>query len=138
MIVLTPETGEPPRIVLRSGGGSADTLLELEVVAEGVERVADVAFELAFPVDLFRFERIEPGTFLGATVPTVSQVGNRLLVLLTGTTEASGSGVLVRLRFTAIDEGSGRFDFVAPEATRRDGSTIDEITWHGAGVRVVL
>jgi len=59
-------------------------------------------------------------------------------ILRTAPSAATGSGVILTLQFTAIANGTGRFDFQNPEAEDAFGLLITGIDWIGSTAQVIL
>lgn len=126
---------------MRAGPGSTADVLQLEIFATEVVGVQSLDFVLAVPNDLLRFENFTAGDFIGATAQVaVSGGGSNAVtfdVLRTAPSAATGSGVILTLRFAAIASGTGRFDFLSPEAEDAFGISIPGIDWIGGTVQVV-
>jgi hypothetical protein len=111
-----------------TSAGSATTLV-LELRAREVTDLYGIAFDLVFPSTVLAFEGFREGTLLdaggtGTSLQVVTSGANRLVVGLTrlgAVSGASGSGLLLELRFTARASGSGSVAFERQQA------------WNGAG-----
>lgn len=149
----TPPTGPGPSILftpdreagansvsMRSGAGSTASVLQLEIVATELLNVQAVSFVLLNPNDQMRFEGFEQGEFMGAAAQVAVGGGGNTLsfdILRIAPSAASGSGRIITLTFSALAAGSGRFDFIDPEAVDPFGIEIVGIAWVGGTVQVV-
>ena len=112
--------------------------IEVEIVAAGVEGLFGLSFELLFPANLLRYEESGGGVF--PSLETRETAPGQLLVGAThfgAVAGLSGGGTVAVVRFTAVANGSGNFDFSAQEAFDRFGDRI-ALTWAGATVQVAL
>ncbi len=112
--------------------------LEVEIVAAGVEGLYGLSFELLFPANLLRYEDSGAGAF--PSLQTRETAPGQLLVGAThfgAVAGLSGGGTVAVVRFTAVANGSGDFDFAAQEAFDRFGDRIT-LNWAGATVQVAL
>lgn len=139
-VVLTPDDGAPPAVILRQGAGTSGADLELEIVANELQNVKTVDFVLAYPAQLMTLVDARSGPFLG-TAPSAQFValsGNQLQVSLTRLEigGAAGTDVLAVMSFQGIAAGNGRIDFIGPVAGSPDGLEIQGIVWMGAGIQV--
>ncbi len=119
-------------------GAVVGTSLEVEVVAAGVEGLYGLSFELLFPANLLRYEDSGDGAF--PSLETRETAPGQLLVGAThfgAVAGLNGSGTVAVVRFTAVANGSGSFDFAAQEAFDRFGDRIT-LNWAGATVQVDL
>ena len=119
-------------------GAVLGATLEVEILAAGVEGLYGLGFELLFPGNLLRYEESGGGAFPSLetreTAPGQLLVGATHLGAVAG---LNGSGTVAVVRFTAIANGSGSFDFSAQEAFDRFGDRIT-LNWVGATVEVDL
>ena len=125
-----------PSIGLR--GTVAGATIEVEIVAAGVEGLFGLSFELLFPANLLRYEDSGAGVFPSLEIREAGP--GRLLVGAThfgAVAGLSGGGTVAVVRFTAVANGSGNFDFSAQEAFDRFGDRI-ALNWAGATVQVAL
>lgn len=119
-------------------GAATGASLEIEVYAAGVDDLYGLSFELLFPSRLLRYESHEGSAFPGLEVREAA--AGRLLVGATHlgpVAGLSGGGTVLVGRFTAIANGSGRFDFDAEEAFDSFGDRL-ALAWHGGTVSVDL
>lgn len=132
-------------ITIAQGAGTSGTTLELEVRANSVQDLYGVAFDLEYPSNLLRFESsTNPSGFLGSDGTPVSFVSSlsRDGLLVVGYTRlgqvsgANGSGLLARIRFTAIATGSGTIRFSRNSAYSSQGAVMANVTWAGGTVQV--
>lgn len=143
MILFTPD-GSPtsPSISMRAGSGTTATVLALEIRATDVVDVRTVDFTLDYPGQLLQFTGFRQGSFLGtdASVVLAGASNGSFTVFITsaGSLGASGGGVIVIFEFQALASGSGRIDFVAPEAGDSSGLEIEEMSWIGGAVQIIL
>jgi hypothetical protein len=101
-----------------------------------------VAFDVDYPSAVVRYQSFTPGEFLGTSSQVSAQVvestpghlvvGVSRLGTLPG---VSGNGVLLRLVFSPVANGSGPFTFSRNAAFAADGSTM-VVPW-GAGTVTV-
>ncbi len=119
-------------------GMVSGTTLEVEIHAAGVEGLYGLGFELLFPANLLRYEESGRGVFpsleILETAPGQLLVGATHLGAVAG---LNGSGAIAVVRFTAVANGSGSFDFSAREAFDSFGDRI-ALNWAGATVQVAL
>ncbi len=136
----------PPRRSLASGAGSTATTLFLEVQANQVTDLYGLSFDLTYPPALLRYDGIMEGTLLSesgmqqTTLLTGPGAAGTLLVgfsRLGSIPGATGSGVLLTLRFTAVGAGTGSFGFVRNSAVNSSGAALP-LSWSGGKVEVVL
>ncbi len=129
-------------VSMRSGPGTTDTMLELEIVATGLVDVQTVDFVLSFPGSLLVFDAAAQGPFLGtgASLIVAGATTGSVTLLLTRTepSGASGGGVILTVRLQAVAGGEGRLDFVSPEATDPAGLIIPDVDWIGGTVQIVF
>ena len=112
--------------------------LEVEIVAAGVEGLYGLSFEFLFPANLLRYE--DSGTGVFPSLETRETAPGQLLVGAThfgAVAGLSGGGTVAVVRFTAVANGSGNFDFSAQEAFDRFGDRIT-LNWAGATIQVAL
>jgi hypothetical protein len=131
-------------ISLASGGGSDANSLLLEVRVNSVEDLYGIAFDLRYPNTVLRYETAtasylnEGGnqTSLQLTEPTPGTlvIGYTRLGAVSG---ASGSGLLLTLRFAAIAAGNGNFTFADNAGYNSRGEPIPGLTWIAGAVQVV-
>ncbi len=119
-------------------GSALGTTLEVEIVAVGVEGLYGLNFELLFPANLLRYEDTGAGVFPALQV---NQAGaGRVLVGAThfgAVAGLTGDGTVAVVRFTAVADGSGTFDFSGQEAFDGFGDRIS-LNWAGGTVSVDL
>lgn len=140
LIVFAPSQAPTANSIgLRTGNVSGDRLT-LELFANEVEGVSFVSFILNHPDDLLTFDGASQGGFFGAlgflTVTQIPIVGG-ILILDVAVDDHSGSGVIMRLEFTAQQSGSGRIQIEDPEAQNVAGTSLD-VTWIDGTVDVEL
>ena len=119
-------------------GSVSGTSLEVEIVAAGVEGLYGLSFELLFPANLLRYE--DSGTGVFPSLETREAGPGRLLVGAThlgAVAGLDGSGTVAVVRFTAVANGSGTFDFSTQEAFDGFGDQIT-LNWAGATVAIDL
>lgn len=132
-------------ITVAQGAGTNGTTLELEIRANSVQDLYGLAFDLEYPSNLLRFESsANAAGFLdsgGAQASYVSSLA-RAGLLVVGYTRlgqvagVSGSGLLARIRFTAIATGSGTVRFARNSAYSSQGAVMANVTWSGGTVQV--
>ena len=145
-VTFSAGTASAPAIRLARGSGSSGTTLEIEVRADGVDDLYGVAFDLTFPSGVLRYEGVTEGPQLSnggtRTSLQVAQTASGRLVVghtrLGDVGGASGSGVLMTLRFTAIGAGSGSLGFSADQAYDSGGDAIGDLSWAGGTVNATL
>jgi len=114
------------------------TTLEVEVVAAGVEGLYGLNFELLFPANLLRYEDTGAGVF--PTLQSSEAGAGRVLVGAThfgAVAGLTGGGTVAVVRFTAVANGSGTFEFSGQEAFDGFGDRIS-LNWVGGTVSVDL
>lgn len=135
-VSFSPAAPEDAAIALR---GSADgATLEIEVYAVGVDDLYGLSFELRFPAGLLRYESHGGGVF--PSLEAREAGAGRLLVGATHLGPVAGlaaGGAIVVMRFAAIANGNGRFDFSGEEAFDSFGDRL-ELNWHGGTVSIDL
>ncbi len=141
LVFLADRSPLPGSVSMRLGPGSVDQTFELEIVVTELVDLFTIDFELAFPGALLRFESARQGEFLGSDASLVVQgqsVGS-VLFLLTRLEPVgvTGTGVVLRVTFTVIAGGTGRLDFLRPEAEDTRGLPVAS-DWIGGEVRIVL
>jgi hypothetical protein len=132
-------------ITIAQGPGTSGTTLELEIRATSVQDLYGLAFDLEYPSNLLRFESSAnaPG-FLDAGGAQASYVSSlaREGFLVVGYTRlgqvagVSGSGLLARVRFTAIATGTGTVRFSRNSAFSSQGAVMANVSWSGGTVQV--
>lgn len=127
-------------VFLASGSGSNANTLVLEVRASQVTDLYGVAFDLAYPSAQLQFVEATPGPLLGAagSVQAAPGAGGNLIVggtHLGNVPGATGSGVIMTLRFNAIAAGNGQFQFSRNSALDSDGGLLP-VTWVAGSVQV--
>jgi hypothetical protein len=142
-ITFTADSGSGQTgIILGSGSGTTVDTLVLEVRANNVQDLYGVGFDLTYPNTLLRFEGATPGFLndgqqvsfnLVETSPGTLVVGYARLGAVSG---ASGSGVILTLRFTATAAGTGRIAFAQNTAFNSRGDMLG-LTWTGGSVTIV-
>lgn len=119
-------------------GTASGTMLEVEIYATAVEDLYGLSFELLFPANLLRYEVSDDGVFPSLetheTAPGQLLVGATHLGAVAG---LNGSGRVTVVRFTAVANGSGSFDFSAEEAFDSFGDQTT-LNWVGGTVEVDL
>lgn len=131
--VTTPAAGD---VYLRAGAASCDTI-ELEVAAHGLGGIFTVAFDLAYPSALLRYEGYSQGTLLLRGPPSQAPMflvressPGTLQVSMTRfapdpAVSASTSEGLVRLRFHRVAAGEGNVDFIADDTSAIPERVVD-------------
>lgn len=145
-ITFTGANVSAPAVRLVRGPGSSGNVLELEVRADGLPAIYGLAFDLAFPASLLRFEGFADGGFLAqdgaqTSLQVAENPSGRLVVGYTRLGDVgmvSGSGALMVLRFTAIAPGSGSFTFSQNRLFDTGADEIRGPAWGGGSVQVVL
>ena len=119
-------------------GTASGAALEIEIRAAGVQDLYGLGFEFLFPANLLRHESTDGGVFprleSRETGPGQLVVGATHLGAVGGLT---GSGTVAIVRFTAVANGSGSFDYGAREAFDRFGDRV-ALNWAGGTVEVDL
>lgn len=129
-------------ITLVSGTGTTVDTLVLEVRATGVQDLYGVGFDLTYPNTLLHFEGATPGFLNDGQQVSFNMVETASGTLVVGYSRlgavagASGSGVLLTLRFTATAAGTGRFAFAQNVAFNSRGESL-ALTWPGSAVSIV-
>jgi hypothetical protein len=143
-IVFTPQgTGGNNTVTLAAGGATSASTLVLEVRANGVQDLYGVSLDLRYPASLLRFSGSAEGGFLAGTGTSFqvreSPAGNLVIGLtrLGGVGGASGSGVLLTLRFDALAAGTGAFTVDGPLAVDSGGGPLS-LSWSAGSVQVTL
>lgn len=140
MVVLTPQAGPAPSVSLRRGAATLEDDLELEILATSLSNVQAMDFVLLFPNQLMSFQTAAAGPFLGSgtALNIVPQSPGALRLILTRTIagSASGTGVVLSLRFRGLAPGSGAISFADREAVNPNGLPIAGINWLGGTVRL--
>ena len=135
-IIFSPATPEGAAIALR--GDASGSTLEIEVYAVGVDDLYGLSFELRFPAALLRYESHGGGVFPGLEASEAAAgellVGATHLGAVAG---LSGGGAVAVVRFTAIANGEGRFEFGDEEAFDSFGDRLT-LNWHGGTVAIDL
>ncbi|HYG65122.1 MAG TPA: cohesin domain-containing protein, partial [Thermoanaerobaculia bacterium] len=143
-ITFTAESGGGSNsISLASGSGTDLNNLVLEVRANSVQDLYGVAFDLQYPTTVLRYDSATAG-FLneGAAQTSLNLVEASPGTLVVGYTRlgpvggATGSGVLLTLRFSAVAAGSGNFAFAQSSAFNPRGDS-SAVTWSAGSVQVV-
>lgn len=144
-ITFTAQSGGGQNsISLASGPGTDLNNLVLEVRANSVQDLYGVAFDLRYPNTILRYDSATSG-FLnnGGAQVSLNLVEPSPGTLVVGYTRlgtapgASGSGVLLTLRFSAVAAGSGNFTFAQNTAFNPRGESIAALTWSAGSVQVV-
>ncbi|HVS03791.1 MAG TPA: cohesin domain-containing protein [Thermoanaerobaculia bacterium] len=145
-VTFTPSGGGASNSItlVRDAAASSGDTLVLQVQANGVSDLYGVAFDLLFPAQVLAFREARDGSFLlaggAATSLQVSESSpGNLVVGLTRLGDAggaSGSGMLLDLRFQATASGNGSLSFTRNRAFRPDGTEMS-LSWHGGTVTVV-
>ena len=142
-ITLTADSAPTQNaLVVATGAGTTVDTLVLEVRATNVQDLYGVGFDLTYPNSLLRFEGATPGFLnqgqqvsfnLVETSPGTLVVGYARLGAVPG---ASGSGVVLTLRFTATAAGTGRLAFAQNAAFNSRGEPLG-LTWVGGSLSIV-
>lgn len=135
----------PNALVLREGPGSNANRLVLELVAEEVNPLYGISFDLQYPSSVLSFDAATEEGFLGSDgeTPTLQvaegPVGNLVIGLsrLGPVPGIAGSGVLLTLQFRTVGGGSGSFRFDANQGFDANGDPLPAIAWGAGSVRVV-
>ncbi len=135
-------------IHLAKASGTAAEVLRLEVRANDFSDLYGLGFDLNYPTDLLDYRggsQAEGGFF--------SADGSRTEVFARQRTDGTiivgasrlgdvggveGSGVLLTLDFTAVNNGSGSFSYTANDAFDGVGDRLDEAVWQAGDVTVNL
>ena len=139
-ILFTPDSSAGSNsIILRRVGGTSTTL-ELEIFATDVANVHSVLIAMTFPTNLLRFNGYVEGELLNPSIPVVVTAFNTVLITQPRLSPAgvSGSGRIGTLTFAAIGEGTGRIDFLDPQALDPVGQEIAGVDWIGGSVQVTF
>lgn len=145
-ITFSGSSVAPPAVRLARGAGSSGSVLEVEVRADQLAGVYGLAFDLSFPSNALRFDAFAEGGFLSSggaqTSLQVAEAGSGRLVVghsrLGDVAAASGSGVLMTLRFVAVGSGSGSLSFSANELFDAGGNRVPGTAWGGGTVQVTI
>jgi hypothetical protein len=130
-------------ISLQRDGATSATVLVLRLEARETAGLYGVAFDLAYPAGLLRFDEVQEGGFLssggaGTSFQFAEPAPGRLVIGLTRLADAppaSGSGTLMTFRFSVVAGGTGSFDFPARQAYGVAGGA-QAAQWLGGTVRV--
>jgi hypothetical protein len=133
---------------LRSrGAGTTSTRLELELVANQVTGVHDVAVIVSVPANLLRLNGQRQGAFLTQDGAFAALVATSLpppfpgVLILAARPDAapgvSGSGVINTLEIDTLAAGSGHVDLISPDARDAADHPIPGIDWISGTVTVV-
>lgn len=132
-------------VVLARTGPTGGSDLHLAVEARQVSSLYGVAFDLGYPASILSYEGATVGDFLGQDGFQVSlQVADETGNLIVGVTRlgdvpgASGSGMLLTLRFRAVGSGTGSLSFSRTQAVDADGRPIGGVTFVGGTVQSTL
>lgn len=145
-VTFTPSGVSAPAVRLLPGGGSGN-VLELQVRADALPAVYGVAFDLAFPSNLLRFDGFTEGGFLGqngaqTSLQVAENPSGRLVVGYTRLGSdaglVGGSGTMMTLRFTAIGPGGGNFTFSENRLVDDRADEIRGPAWGGGSVQVTF
>jgi hypothetical protein len=135
-------------IHLTKADGTPTEVLRLEVRASQFAGLYGVGFDLNYPTDLLNYRggsQTEAGFLSGD--------GSRTEILARQPTDGTvivglsrlgdvggveGSGLLLTLDFTAVNNGSGSFSFSANTAFDGDGDRLDDAVWQAGTVEVNL
>ena len=134
---FSPATA-PGDVGIALRGAVAGSSLEVEVYAVGVDDLYGLGFELHFPANLLRYDGHDQGVF--PSLELREAAAGQLLVGATHLGPVDGlsdGGAVVVVRFTAIANGSGRFDFSGEDAFDSFGDRLT-LEWHGGTVSVDL
>lgn len=141
-ITFTPQgTAGANTLFLTSGAASTASTLFLEVRASQVTDLYGVAFDLAYPSALLRFERATAGPLLGnnGSAQAATAAAGTLVVggsHLGSVPGATGSGLVLTLEFSAVAAGNGTFAYSRNSAFNSTGDTITGIAWLAGSVNV--
>ena len=130
-----------PAISMQTISGSMPSVLQLEIVVIDLPSFQALNFELAYPIELLRYDGFERGAILGADGRVFAGAATSAVtfeIQRSTPGPVSGTGVLVTVTFSAVGEGQGRLDFVDPVAEDPSGLGIPGIDWIGGTVRVIL
>jgi hypothetical protein len=140
-ITFTPQgSAGANTLFLTSGAASTASTLVLEVRASQVTDLYGVAFDLAYPSTLLRFERATAGPLLGNNGSVQAAAAAGTLVVggshLGSVPGATGSGLVLTLEFSAVAAGNGTFAYSRNTAFNSTGDTITGIAWLAGSVNV--
>lgn len=150
VITFAPQPTAAPGVHLNSGQSSANRLLEIVVISEGVPDVYAFEYRFSYPERLFDFEGFEEYNFLSEagsvdTRLTVTEVRPGLLEVehtrvgaVGGFPEPLHSEIIHSVSLRAVASGSGEFTFVDPRAEDARGRLIPDVNWVGGAVQVAL
>ncbi len=143
-------TGTPSgmTIHLTKAAGTASDVLRLEVRASEFGGLYGLGFDLNYPTDLldYRGGSQAEGAFLSADGSRTEifarhRGDNKVIVGLSRIGDVGGvdgSGVLLTLDFSAVNNGSGSFSYTAHGAFDGDGDRLDDAVWQAGDVTVTL
>jgi hypothetical protein len=137
----------PGSIGWRRGAGTTSTRLELELFANQVTGVHDVAVVVSVPSSLLRVIGQRQGSFLTQDGAVAALVATSLpppfqgVLIIDARPDAapgvSGSGVIYTLEIDTLAAGSGRVELVSPEARDSADQPIAGIDWISGTATVV-
>jgi hypothetical protein len=143
-ITFTAQSGGGQNnIALASTAASDLNTLVLEVRANSVQDLYALAFDLRYPNAVLRYDGATAGFLNEGAQTSLNLVEPSPGTLVVGYTRlgavagASGSGVLLTLRFSAVAAGSGNFSFAQNLAFNARGDSIATVTWSAGSVQVV-
>lgn len=130
-------------VTLAQGAGTNATTFVLEVRANQVSGLYGVAFDLTYPSAALAFMQGAQGTILSNGAPTAFQVSEpspgTLVVGLSRLGTVAGvdsNGVLLTLTFTARASGSGALVFRRNQVVGADGLPLIAVAWGAGAVQV--
>jgi hypothetical protein len=135
-------------IHLTEASGTADNVLRLEVRASEFVGLYGVGFDLQYPTGMLDYRggsHVE-GDFLSADgsrteILVRQKTDGRVIVGLSRLGDVGGvdgSGLLLTLDFTAVQNGSQPISFVANAAFDGSGDRLEETVWQAGDVQVNL
>ena len=141
-------TGTPgaTTVHLTKATGTAEEVLRLEVRASQFDDLYGLGFDLLYPTELLNYRggsHVEGG-FLSAdgsrTELFARQVSDGMIVVglsrIGDVGGVEGSGLLLTLDFTVVNNGSGSFSYEANDAFDSGRDRLDETVWQAGDLRV--
>ena len=135
-------------VYLAKADGTADNVLRIEVRASEFADLFGLGFDLIYPANLldYRGGSQAEGGFLSGdgsrTEILARQVVDGTVIIglsrLGDVGGVEGSGLLLTLDFTAVNNGTGQFSFAANNAFDSAGDRLEETVWQAGEVSVNL
>lgn len=135
-------------IHLTKADGTARELLRLEIRASEFGDLYGLGFDLVYPTDLLNYRggsHVEGG-FLAADGSRVEIFARQITdgIVIVGLSRlgdvggVDGSGLLLTLDFTAVNNGSGSFGYTANNAFDGGRNPLGETVWQAGDIQINL